>query len=312
MSSIGYKPFSIEYGIDTDEAFTRVEQEALYTDAIDRRPYWGGYTKTMISPSHPCLLEALSLFEKEGIKTGTAIDVGCGISLSSIALLDRNWNVIAVDYSQEALDNFREFANTFNPDWIKKGQLTLVHASAEEYLFPEHVTLIIASSICYFNPLKIRKIWDNIHASLQPGGRFVGSFFPRNFMDIVMRAISGQWFADSSTISALIESDKYRNETSRTNTSNLEICFVSKKREREHSSAPALFSIHRTSYYDAVRSLPSKKFSHLFPYAADLVADVRELCTFTSIASAIVTVASSALQADTTFSKYVFAGSVAA
>src|SRR3990167_9627835 len=97
VRDFGSRIINIENKIDSFEAFTRIEQEAIYFDGIDRRGFWTTYSREPVSGIHPSLDKVVSQFEKEGIEEKTALDLGCGKACSTLYLLEKGWKVIAVD-----------------------------------------------------------------------------------------------------------------------------------------------------------------------------------------------------------------------
>lgn len=311
--------FSTNNEIPINEAVTRIEQEALYSDDIDRKPFWGGFSREQFSSIHPDLQKTVSLFEKEGVQNKTALDLGCGNAASAMHLLEKGWQVTAVDFSQDALDTFKEMVERINPDWVKNGQLTLKCADLETFRFPENVTMIVASSVLpYINPLKVKEIWDKIHVSLAPSGRLIGNFFPGTLfepMNKLMRAAMGGWFTDIATVRALLLDKNYEIEVCNINTIfslTRHIQFVAKK-EGKNKSKRALIPLHFSSYFDAIRSLPSKSiFSHLSPFLTDRLIELREASKIAILGSGIVTLTQTILGLDTTIASYTLVASIGA
>ncbi len=311
---------SIERKIDSSEAFERIGLEALYSDGIDRKPLWGGLSRGPIYPQHSSLKKIVSQFEKEGVREKIALDLGCGKAHSTLYLLEKGWKVIALDYSQEALDNLQEVANRINPDWISKGQLTLACEDIENYSLPPNVTLIVASRILpYLNPLKVKALWDRLYDTLAPGGRIVGHFYSRlafrSFSELGERATTGVWFTDMASVQALLAHKNYQIEDCDYGNfwfirqRNIE--FTGRKQENP-SNQKGLFSIRLSSYYDAVRGLPEGLFHHFIPFLADRLIELKEISKLTSFVSGAITLTQALMHSDTTVSSYAFAGSISA
>ncbi|NGX48062.1 MAG: hypothetical protein K1000chlam3_01449, partial [Chlamydiae bacterium] len=74
-----------------------------------------------------------------------------------------------------------------------------------------------------------------------------------------------------------------------------------------------LFSIHLSSYFDAVRGLPSKSsFPHAYPFLVDRCIELREVSKLTTFASGAVTLTQALFQFDATVASYALAGSIGA
>ncbi len=310
----------VEQKIDSTEAITRIEQEVIYADGIDRKALWGRFSREPISDIHFSLKKVVSQFEKEGVRDKTALDLGCGKAISTLYLLEKGWNVQAVDYSQEALDNLQKVANGINREWIQKRQLTLICRDIENYDFPKNITIIIASrTLPYLNPLKISALWDRLYDSLAQGGRILGHFFPRQAIssfELGHRALMGVWFTDIASVQSLLNQKNYQIEACEYSdfwfrfTRNIE--FIGKK-QKHPLNKKRLFSIHLSSYFDAVRGLPSKGlFPHFYPFVADRLIELRELSKLTIFVSGAIALTKALLQFDVTIASYTFTGSISA
>lgn len=101
------------------------------------------------------------------VKNKNAIDLGCGLGQDSIWLLENGFNVISCDFSEKALNKFKETypeANIMNLDItdnlpFKSNTIGLVNANL---------------SLHYFDFKKTIEIFDNIYTLLEPGGYFIG------------------------------------------------------------------------------------------------------------------------------------------
>ncbi len=330
IRNVGDRIISFENKVDAAEVFTRIEQEAIYFDGVDRKGFWTTYSRQPIADIHPSLVKVVSQFEKEGIKDKTVLDLGCGKANSTLYLLEKGWRVIAVDYSQEALDNLKAVVERTHPEWLENGQLTLVCENIETYQFPKNVSVVLANRILpYLNPLKIREIWNKIYGSLAKGWLLVGLFYPwvKDPVQLIgLRALAGAWFTDINTVKGLLEDKNYEEvEFCQSRFSNAEnIEFVAKKSisvepanqvEEPLGKKKALFTINLSSYFDAVRGLPSKdKFPHVYARLADAVVLMRETCKITALASGAIALTNALFQLDGFVSSapHAFAASIGA
>ena len=315
-----YGFFDTQNQVDAEEAFIRIEQEAQYLDQMDRKPMWSGFSREPISSLCPSVEKALSQFEKEGIQDKTAVDLGCGKASSTLYLLQKGWKVIAIDYSQEALDRLKEIANRKNPSWIQDEKLTCVCEDIETYQLPPNLNLIVTSKVLpYIHPLKIRHLWDKLHNSLAEGGRLVGDFFPaamtrESKLSFVQRAIMNAWFTDIAAVRGLLSYKNFQNELCKHSnfwfSSNRGIEFIARKTNTK-ASRNGFFTLHLSSYFDAVRGLPLK--SHpTFPFLIDRLIELREAAKFTIFASGAIALTQSLFNFDTSLASYTFVGSIAA
>jgi SAM-dependent methyltransferase len=133
---------------------------------------WAGYyDNTPLDKEYGTLTKALEFW---GDKTpGTAVDLGCGHGMDTIRLLKQNWEVLAVDPSEEGIKRLKE-----RDDLPKSGVLKTRCTSFQEFTFPNKVDLINASkSLPFCDPKDFEAVWKNIINSLGSGGIFCGHFF---------------------------------------------------------------------------------------------------------------------------------------
>lgn len=101
------------------------------------------------------------------VKNKNAIDLGCGLGQDSIWLLENGFDVISCDFSEKALNEFKEMysnANVMNFDIaqglpFKSNAIGLVNANL---------------SLHYFDRKKTIEIFDDIYRVIEPGGLFIG------------------------------------------------------------------------------------------------------------------------------------------
>ncbi len=174
---------------------------------------WATLTKVTY-PSNPYLIDCLPLFEKEQNQPPLAVYLGCGNSESALLLLKKNWNVIAVDNSQNALNNFLESVKKINHSWIDTRQLTLVCSNMEEFEFPTNVKIVLADNcLMHCDPLKIRELFRKIYQSLAKRGRFIGNFYlAPKYNERLFRDVFGIWLANRPFVSYLLDEASFVKE----------------------------------------------------------------------------------------------------
>jgi len=130
---------------------------------------WNAYYKAVKErPPRKTILTALAAFENPGL----AIDLGCGIGRDTIAILQRNWTVLAIDKSPDAIAQLQTDLADFAP------QLQTQVSQFKELKITQTVDLINASFCLPFcSPQAFPSLWEQIVNSLKPGGRFCGHFF---------------------------------------------------------------------------------------------------------------------------------------
>lgn len=162
------------------------------------------------------LESSLTKLERKGIKKGTVVYLGCGNSKSTTYLLEKGYNVIALDNSKEALENLIAKTIQLNPLWHSSGQLTTVCQNMETYCFPNNVQLILAdNSLMHCDPMKIQALFKKIYRALSKGGLFIGNFYstPKDPMiETVFRAVFKVWFADKALTNFLLDDAGFHKE----------------------------------------------------------------------------------------------------
>jgi tellurite methyltransferase len=102
-----------------------------------------------------------------------AVDLGCGIGQETAELLSRGWQVLAIDFSAEAIaallgrSQSKEYADR-------------LEARVESFADSSwnNTNLVIAfATLPYGPPDSFDDVWKRITASVLPGGYFVGNLF---------------------------------------------------------------------------------------------------------------------------------------
>ena len=109
------------------------------------------------------LLDVLRRFDRPG----TAVDLGCGAGVDTVAMLERGWDVLAIDAEPDAIGRLR----------ARAGDRDALHTELspmEEAVLPP-VDLVWASySLFFCDPGRFPDLWGRIGAAIRPGGRFAG------------------------------------------------------------------------------------------------------------------------------------------
>lgn len=138
----------------------------------DRQEFWTNLAIHGAPSTSPLVHEHIVNNDGEG---KVAIDLGCGNALAIPLLLQKNWRVIAVDYSRGVLDHLERLY----PKFVESKQLTLVHSTIEEYTPAEPADLVLSiDSLPHVDPARFKAVWQNIHdLMLKEEGCFIGSLF---------------------------------------------------------------------------------------------------------------------------------------
>jgi tellurite methyltransferase len=114
------------------------------------------------------LLDVLQSFG--GDEGRSAVDLGCGAGIDTLAMLERGWSVFAVDAEQEAIERVRRRV----PASLAR-RLTTVTSRMEDVELPAGVDLVWASfSLFFCRPDAFADVWRRIGEAIVPGGRFGG------------------------------------------------------------------------------------------------------------------------------------------
>lgn len=103
---------------------------------------------------------------------GRALDLGCGIGANSVVLLNKRWDVIAVDKSPVAVQGCLKTCEG------ALGSLLSIQADIATMDLPGSMDLIVAVDVLpYMSETEVPSLLSKIHAALHPGGRFIGTLF---------------------------------------------------------------------------------------------------------------------------------------
>lgn len=104
---------------------------------------------------------------------GRAVDLGCGHGMDTVRLMQKGWDVLAVDVTADGLDRLKQ-----RNDLPDTGGVQTLQTTFQEFEFPEQVDLINSSrALPFCDPRDFPVVWEKIKESLKPGGVFCGHFF---------------------------------------------------------------------------------------------------------------------------------------
>lgn len=108
-----------------------------------------------------------------------AADLGCGNGRDTILLLERGWQVLAIDAELQAITTLRDRVQKRARHTPNLGQhLTTQSCSFADIDWPASLQLINASfSLPFCPPDRFLGVWQAIRQVLQAGGWFCGQFF---------------------------------------------------------------------------------------------------------------------------------------
>jgi tellurite methyltransferase len=111
------------------------------------------------------VLEAVGAGEER-----SAVDLGCGSGIDTLAMLRRGWRVVAIDAEEEAIERVRR-----RVPGTHSARLTTVVSRMEDVELPSGVDLVWASfSLFFCRPDAFGDVWRRILDAIRPGGWFAG------------------------------------------------------------------------------------------------------------------------------------------
>ncbi|VHO02137.1 class I SAM-dependent methyltransferase [Candidatus Rhabdochlamydia sp. T3358] len=138
----------------------------------DRKEFWGAFAGDHKAASLPVFEQFIKDTSGKG---KIAIDLGSGNSPAVNSLLEKEWRVIAVDYSQSALDVLK----AKNKAAVESGQLKIIKEDVSTYVPLEPVDLVVAADIfSYIDPAQFRDTWTKVHdVFIKESGFLIGTLF---------------------------------------------------------------------------------------------------------------------------------------
>jgi SAM-dependent methyltransferase len=105
-----------------------------------------------------------------------AVDLGCGSGTDVLALLERGWEVTAVDQDEAGLGLLSECI----PD-ESAGRVTIACGGFDDVALPPAELVHAGFSLPFCAPGDFAAVWKGIRDALRPGGVFAGQLFgPRD------------------------------------------------------------------------------------------------------------------------------------
>lgn len=118
------------------------------------------------------LLDVLTYYSDENNKQRTAIDLGCGDGTESALLLERGWNVLAIDGEPAAIQHL-----LLKVPEEKRALLRTQVAKFEDVSLPPADLIHASFSLPFCPPADFNVFWSKIVNAIKPVGRFAGQFF---------------------------------------------------------------------------------------------------------------------------------------
>jgi tellurite methyltransferase len=136
---------------------------------------WSAYYRAVAGrPPRDTLLKALDRFdlEKSTKSSRFAVDLGCGDGRDTVELLNRGWQVLAIDGNEEAIAKLYD-RKDIDSTWLETQVMQF-----EAITLPNSIDLINSSfALPFCLPENFPSLWNKIMTSLRIGGRFCGQLF---------------------------------------------------------------------------------------------------------------------------------------
>ena len=136
-------------------------------------PSWSAYYRqTLGREPRPIFSRGLAAVEAAAVPPGQAIEIGFGDGTETLVLLDRGWNVTAIDPTPDAAEVLRR---RVAPDALER--LTIVTARAQEVDLPPFDLLYAGYAMPFIDAEAFSGFWAQVRAAIRPGGFIVANFF---------------------------------------------------------------------------------------------------------------------------------------
>ena len=130
------------------------------------------------------------IVETLGLAAGDSVlDLGCGPGLYAAKLARRGLVVSGVDISPRSIAYARDFADAHGLSIDYRCQNYLQLADVRRY----NAVLLIFGDYCTFNPQDRRRLLNNVHRALRPGGHFVLDVSTRHHRTVA--GVRNGWYA---------------------------------------------------------------------------------------------------------------------
>lgn len=156
---------------------------------------------------------ALDEVLKKDPSPGLAVELGCGNSGLVIELLKKNWAVVALDSSSDALKCLAKQINSIGLGTIAEKKLTYACEPMEEYKLPKDVSLNFGENSFHYSKVdNFERLWDRIHGSLKIDGCVGGNLWTCPLdqrLKTADRENGSVWYADIQMTKALLKDKGY-------------------------------------------------------------------------------------------------------
>lgn len=159
------------------------------------------YQKTSQRPPRPLLTKALNLMGENGPKGGMAIDLGCGAGQDTFELLKNGWKVLAVDFTQAALDGIQQKV----PTTLKENLTCLQKDFADIHELPKNEFVYASLSLPFCAQGGFKTFWAAITDSILANGYLAADFFGPEDEWVRSKKVNGHTLEEVKSLMASFE-----------------------------------------------------------------------------------------------------------
>ncbi|MCS5711572.1 methyltransferase domain-containing protein [Candidatus Berkiella aquae] len=168
-----------------------------------KNKYWEAYFKAKLrDPPTGFIVDGLNAIQQNS-PNKIALDLGCGVGHETLQLLQRGYQVVAVDSQAEAFEYMKQQPNILQ----YQGNLRTIVSTFEKLPFSElpQVDLVIASfALPFMKTQDFNPTWQKIVEKIKPGGYFIGNFFAPDFSFFAEKFRSHMTFHSKAEAMALL------------------------------------------------------------------------------------------------------------
>lgn len=113
-------------------------------------------------------------FIELNVKTGNAVELGCGAGRDTVCLIKNGWNVLAID--REDVES--RIVVKLEAEELK--QFKFLKQNFEDIELEKNNLIVANFSLPFCNKNNFKELWNKIDNSILKDGYFVGNFFGEN------------------------------------------------------------------------------------------------------------------------------------
>lgn len=148
-------------------------QDATELQAEGDGPNWSDYYRhTQGREQRPLFVRGLEALAAAGLDRGQAVEIGFGDGTETLALLNRGWNVLAIDPTPDAAGGLLARVPPEDLD-----RLEVRTAGGEAEPLPPFDLLYAGYALSFIRPERFRAFWSSVRDRVRPDGFLVVNIF---------------------------------------------------------------------------------------------------------------------------------------